>query len=754
MSGKSEENGTHSDDRILKENTMRSEQYHTELIERYLLGKLNASEKADFEQRLEEDASLRYEVEVQHNLTKRIQRAALIGLIQNSHDKFQSSGNRWFGKSTYLWIGILTLLSSVALWFFFQYQGNTNTTDSIQSPEVVQPALPSPPQEEAQPIVTLKKREVPFQHYTFNAQEEIRIVDARSGAIIFIPANSLVDKNNQLAIGEVDIQYREFRDQVDIAFSDIPMTYKDNNFSTAGMFEIRGYQNGEELHMLPEKKIDIQFKMTKNEQGIGFYQLDDTLQEWRFLEKVPFIGMPTRTFDSTNAVSPFPITVPEEQDVEECNRLYSFQYKDTLQGFIRMLETHIVNERTPIKIDDTPFEERWESPNYYGTTHKDSITGELDPFFPINIASESDKRRSKIHVKIEDNSGEFNEVNLLKDYHMVVKKKRKEESNLLNGSYCDMRVYRRGRKKNTIHFSFKDTSQTISFPISLKPIEKVRRKKRKEMFTQLLASLIRAFEARGDAFNNSQSDMNNTVPNEDPKKTFVFAQLIFDDNTYCSLDYDHWRNVRSDPNYLKEMGQKARVMIDSIENMPLDSASKLVRTLINRRIENIREPATNWIDNQSGKIQFTTFEVPVDSVQLKKYLRLRSKQLLTTRSFQLSGFGIYNCDQLYRLKNKISLRASYEHNGVEVKDITSCKLIALNYASTFGIHPRYLSIDPTSKNAIMLFTSDGKIFMNQEYNFQQLKLKDKKSYTFQMIDLTDDINSPEDLRRILGLTEK
>ncbi|NJN77433.1 MAG: hypothetical protein HC803_03155 [Saprospiraceae bacterium] len=59
--------------------------------------------------------------------------------------------------------------------------------------------------------------------------------------------------------GKVDISYREFHDAAAIIASGIPMTNSegDKYMETAGMFEINGSQNGQEVGIADDKEIEV-----------------------------------------------------------------------------------------------------------------------------------------------------------------------------------------------------------------------------------------------------------------------------------------------------------------------------------------------------------------------------------------------------------------------------------------------------------------------------------------------------------------
>ncbi len=83
-----------------------------------------------------------------------------------------------------------------------------------------------------------------------------------TGATAKVPAMAFVDADGLPVKEEVVIRYREFHDAADIITSGIPMNLineqgQEEWFQTAGMFEIRGFRDNEEVFLANGKTIDI-----------------------------------------------------------------------------------------------------------------------------------------------------------------------------------------------------------------------------------------------------------------------------------------------------------------------------------------------------------------------------------------------------------------------------------------------------------------------------------------------------------------
>ena len=107
----------------------------------------------------------------------------------------------------------------------------------------------------------IKKLDVPYTSYKVKAEQGATIKH-KSDSKIIIPKKAFVNKQGEDIIGDVEIQYREFHNQADIIASGIPMSYDSagvkSTLESAGMIDIRGYQNGEPIFINPKKQITIE----------------------------------------------------------------------------------------------------------------------------------------------------------------------------------------------------------------------------------------------------------------------------------------------------------------------------------------------------------------------------------------------------------------------------------------------------------------------------------------------------------------
>ncbi|MBI3521037.1 MAG: hypothetical protein HY062_16985, partial [Bacteroidetes bacterium] len=149
---------------------------------------------------------------------------------------------------------------------------NTNTNDTK-----LHKAFIAPP---------ISKLDVPYTSYKVKA-EQGGTIKHHSNSKIIIPKKAFVNKQGQDIIGDVEIKYREFHNQADIIASGIPMTYDSagvqSHFESAGMIDIKGYQNGEPVFIKPEKQITVEFQSEHTTDKYNMYELDTVVKNWTYL---------------------------------------------------------------------------------------------------------------------------------------------------------------------------------------------------------------------------------------------------------------------------------------------------------------------------------------------------------------------------------------------------------------------------------------------------------------------------------------
>ena len=133
----------------------------------------------------------------------------------------------------------------------------------------------------------LKGLDVPFKTYKIEGNKDQKIVIDETGTTINIPADAFVDKNGNQVAGPVEIKFREFHNAGDVILSGIPMEdpITGKHMETAGMFEIRGNVNGNEIYIKEDKTVEVKLASYNEGNHFDFFQFDESKGRWETLEK-------------------------------------------------------------------------------------------------------------------------------------------------------------------------------------------------------------------------------------------------------------------------------------------------------------------------------------------------------------------------------------------------------------------------------------------------------------------------------------
>ncbi len=108
-----------------------------------------------------------------------------------------------------------------------------------------------------------------------------------SGTVIYLPENVFVDSLGKIVQGDVRIEYKEFHNPAEIIISGIPMAWNNAgtkvDFETAGMMEIRAFQNNNQLEVARGKSIRVDMVSNRDENNFGTYYYDEAQNNWSCL---------------------------------------------------------------------------------------------------------------------------------------------------------------------------------------------------------------------------------------------------------------------------------------------------------------------------------------------------------------------------------------------------------------------------------------------------------------------------------------
>ena len=116
------------------------------------------------------------------------------------------------------------------------------------------------------------------------------------------------------------------------------------------------------------------------------------------------------------------------------------------------------------------------------------------------------------------------------------------------------------------------------------------------------------------------------------------------------------------------------------------------------------------------------------------------------KGLKISGFGVYNCDQIYRVSKPASITAKYiDKDGVEINSGILLSMIDLNYNGAFSFHPKRFQCNLEGNNVLLLFTAESQMYLLEKGEFEKMQIKSSGEYTFVLKNVTDLITNSKDL---------
>jgi len=122
------------------------------------------------------------------------------------------------------------------------------------------------------------------------------------------------------------------------------------------------------------------------------------------------------------------------------------------------------------------------------------------------------------------------------------------------------------------------------------------------------------------------------------------------------------------------------------------------------------------------------------------------------KGLNVASFGVYNCDQIYRIPNLITVSPIfYDQNHTRIADGKVLSLIDLNYNGAFSFDPSNFSCNAKGENVLLLFTRSGKLYLLDKGEFAKLGIDRNGRQEFTLREVTHEITSSQGLADYLGI---
>lgn len=560
--------------------------------------------------------------------------------------------------------------------------------------------------------------DVAFASFDADAEQAADFTYQRSGTRIHIPAGALVDAQGKTVTGKVTYSYREWRDAAEFLTSGIPMDFPSkfsgSPFHSGGMFELRARKDDAEVYLRPGAQVDLDFVLADTTGDYDLYSYDDGSGNW------------------TNTTNPNANITVADGVTSVCQESTSWGWRrDTVQAFIDALETGMRLSSLPK--DDDPdelyrtFEERWKHRDYAGVDY----IGNKDRRAQRNhrvLRLVTRKKGAYTYFTIEDRKGANTELKALGNVEFRVRRKRLPQQfrDAFQRQYNDVRLL---HKRGTFRYrlALKDEQQTRELRVEIVPRKRVRRSARVKLVTDAFARYKKALKRRARDFDENVK----VRPEED---FWEFSKVIMEGDERC-MDRDAWTKYFHASR--KRMGIRYNIAF---------TKAKGSRAWARKQIRDYLRAYNSRITN--GVSVLRTFIMPARYTANNAFDQVYQAM---TRRLSVSGFGIWNCDQVRRLRNPVALSPVYKDGKGNRITGYSISIIDRRINGVMSFFPQNLTYDPDGARTFLLFGADGRRYILDREGIAKIDYSSAKSPVLVMQDITDSVESVKDLRKALNL---
>jgi hypothetical protein len=558
------------------------------------------------------------------------------------------------------------------------------------------------------PVRTIKppipNLDVPSANTQADAQK-ICEISLPSGSHISIPAAALVDENGNPVQGKVDVRYREFKDQLDMLLAGIPMSYDSGGVNyalqSAGMFQIEVSQNGRPLKLARGKSVTASVP-SSDKGNYNLYVYDSAKNNWVY--KQPLAN---KAADNWTAF---------------------FNGTKAYRTFSSYLESHRYYNGAAYNYDTLSYMDRYNSPAYVqtqkfsyfyqlkksGTDSNGQViyhySGWRKGFFTFGTQRTRD---NKVRLIFREKSYYAHpELNSFRNFSFITTNTYDYtdfREQYVKKLWFDVRLEYHGEGSVTLWL--KDNAGMHAIELELaKPVSTFKRKYEETHKAVVDAILERQYVSR---------------------KTALARTFIRYDKRILKTEVAFDRNIRKQLQHYTRLNQTAA-----------DKAYELAYHFMNPYEASLnREAWTGYVDS-------------CNKVIVANEIKTQGFSSGIVRSFQMSGFGIYNCDQVRRLKSPVVTTLYFKDSSGNIAHASSSYVLtsSINGVLSYDTDPEKgkasVAFDKVGRNALFEIIGNGKVGIISSDAFENID-RNKKSQTAQVEILNaSDLNISELRKRL------
>ncbi len=541
----------------------------------------------------------------------------------------------------------------------------------------------------------IKGIDVERTNYTINPQIE-NIVTYPSGTKILIPVNAFVDKEGNSINSSVTISYREFRDPVDFLVSGIPMKY-----DTAG--EVTNFESAGMFELTASCK-DQPLNVAKGktiDMNFATTSKDSSYNFYAFNDA-------TGNWEYLN--KPQPVTSKTIIKLSSPTKAFQF-YRNYLS-----YNNHYY--------DSTRFNKRFDDNNYVYTNFKKNKGGNNIEY---RVAKKNRKKSMYSLVKI-------NSVRKTKDGTVLFK------VSYINTSHPEMNAF------SNLYFALNENMSSAQFK------QKYARKKCYNDVRVTTSGSDIALELKD----------NQSIKNIAANLVFVNGQGKVQDvkNVNSKMKYYNRRLKTREREFNKSL-MKGKLNHNNIEITDADQLSMLAfketKKLMNE--DELKMSRAEWVEyciqSEKNRIEWQN---QTNAQALAQTANAEATAPNLIQNLALSGTGIYNCDQIQRMKEPVEVFAKYKSKDEEklkpkaayILDKTSNSVFQYDGYMKFSANKIAFSKSDKAQNTLLAINEDGSLAVYKTEEFKKNKFRNKSSFDFVVTKINSNFTSVSDLKALIG----
>jgi hypothetical protein len=556
-------------------------------------------------------------------------------------------------------------------------------------------------------------------------------VTTTTGTKIIVPQDAFVDEKGNTIKGTVNIQYIEYRDPIDFLLSDIPMHYNTGSeaipFNSAGMFTITASQANTPVYLQNGKRINVGFNYDGTVRDANFYRWDADQNRWITITPLQQTlldqfkdYMLWKYYDGDGYHS----ICEQHPDLRQVffvqSGLRYAGYADS--GIYKLYEVVKLNDmRSRIEVKQKEYEKKAKRMLRKYQLSVEKIALAKDAFQLNQVRGKRDKSTRMLeNITFRKNMS----------WHMIdsVTRLQFEDYSIVpTDSGLSLVLYK--------------GSQTVTIPgISIRQNSDRKNFNLDKWLAELNASCKEykstAVKYRDTALSYAQQTdfLSNQIRMIRPISWYAVDSITCFRNMHAQWATEEEQRL-SLADWLLYYHQHKNAYASIYAN--IQQTDTYART--EQKVQRFRNILTLYND-PAARLNLTAADVQLPG------------------NFSLTSLGTYNCDQLQRLEDPITIYAKYTNKqGHELKPIVALLIDSklngiLRYDGNYGLSPYRIAFSPKSTSRMVLLDANGEAYLVKPGQFEEVdrRLNSNAVHTF-AVEPIGKANNKSDLKAKLEM---